>query len=83
MPIFEYQCRACGRVFEELHLSATPAPACPGCGGADVERLLSAGSSLTGRGSSALPDARGHGCCGDRPGERGCVPGSCCGKAKP
>ncbi|MCM0754569.1 zinc ribbon domain-containing protein [Desulfovibrio aminophilus] len=81
MPIFEFRCRSCGRVFEELQLSASEAPACPGCGAADAERLLSASSSLTGRESGGLPDARGHGCCGDRPGDRGCVPGSCCGRA--
>lgn len=78
MPIFEYECPACGRVFEELALGHQE-PACPDCGAAP-RRLLSASSPLTGKERGALPDARGHGCCGDRPKGKGCVPGSCCGR---
>lgn len=40
MPIYEYQCRACGRRFEQLILHSTT-PECPGCQGHDLERLIS------------------------------------------
>ena len=42
MPIYEYQCRACGHEFEFLLLPSQPATAaCPKCQGRDLERLLS------------------------------------------
>jgi putative FmdB family regulatory protein len=41
MPIFEYECRACGHDFEALVLPTTPAPTCPKCQSADLEKLLS------------------------------------------
>lgn len=40
MPLYDYKCRACGRVFEELvRLGETPN--CPACNGSDLERLVS------------------------------------------
>ena len=42
MPLYEYQCRKCGKVFEVLQkFSDAPLETHEGCGGA-VERLLSA-----------------------------------------
>lgn len=44
MPIYEFQCRACGTCFEEI-MPATSAtvPPCPQCGTAeDVHKCLSA-----------------------------------------
>ena len=41
MPIFEYQCRGCGREFELLLLPASPEPACPHCKSSDLEKLIS------------------------------------------
>lgn len=79
MPIFEYECSACGRVFEELTLRQVELT-CPDCGSVP-RRIVSASSPLTGKERGELPDARGHGCCGDRPKDKGCVPGSCCGRA--
>jgi putative FmdB family regulatory protein len=40
MPLYEYQCRACGRQFERL-VRTGDQPDCPGCRGRDLERLLS------------------------------------------
>jgi len=42
MPLYEYQCPACGCRFEELVAANAPDPACPRCGGTNVSRLLSA-----------------------------------------
>jgi putative FmdB family regulatory protein len=47
MPIFEYECRACGHDFEALVLPTTPPPACPKCQSADLEKLLSAAAVST------------------------------------
>jgi len=40
MPIFDYQCRACGHEFELLVLKGSVA-ACPSCRSRDLEQLLS------------------------------------------
>jgi putative FmdB family regulatory protein len=43
MPLFEYQCDACGGRFEALLKSAADKPgACPDCGSRKVKRQLSA-----------------------------------------
>jgi putative FmdB family regulatory protein len=47
MPIFEYQCRACGHEFESLVLPTTSAPTCPECRSADLEKLVSSASVST------------------------------------
>jgi putative FmdB family regulatory protein len=45
MPIFEFQCNACGHQFEQLvFTSDTEPPVCPACGCGDVQKLMSAGS---------------------------------------
>ena len=41
MPLFEFQCRACGEQCEVLVRPSTPAPTCSHCGSAELERLLS------------------------------------------
>jgi putative FmdB family regulatory protein len=42
MPLYEYECRKCGRRFEEIQkFSDEPLKEHPGCGG-EVKRLLSA-----------------------------------------
>ncbi|MBU2490940.1 MAG: zinc ribbon domain-containing protein [Proteobacteria bacterium] len=49
MPIYEYQCEACGKTFEEIvRISDNNPPACPKCGNKDTRRLLSTCSSKTG-----------------------------------
>ena len=40
MPLFEYECRACGHQFEYLTRSAE-SPSCPSCSGEDLQKLLS------------------------------------------
>lgn len=44
MPIYEYQCRKCGALTEELHgISETPVVKCPECG-ARAEKKISGGN---------------------------------------
>ncbi len=40
MPIFEFECRSCGHIFEQLIIHSTTAE-CPSCHGRDLERLVS------------------------------------------
>ena len=42
MPIYEYRCEQCRYEFEELVGFSEPAPNCPKCESAKVNRLLSA-----------------------------------------
>ena len=58
MPIYEYQCRACGHGFETL-VRGSDQPACPACRSREIERLLSSfGVSSPGRSRAALQAAR-------------------------
>ena len=47
MPLYEYACRKCHHEFEALVRSQDPAPACPKCQSADLEKLITAGSIST------------------------------------
>jgi len=43
MPIYEYECRECGHVFDALQkMSETPLSDCPDCGKPELRKLLSA-----------------------------------------
>ncbi len=42
MPIYEYECRRCGKSFEELVMSSSQDVCCPGCGSAELDKLISA-----------------------------------------
>jgi len=79
MPIFEYKCK-CGKVFEALILFAKENEQlkCPECGDIELTKLISkpflpssVGAPADLRGSSA--------CCGSKPENNDCTPGSCCG----
>jgi len=41
VPLYEYECRACGHQFEAL-VRGSDAPTCPSCKSDQLERLLSA-----------------------------------------
>ncbi len=43
MPIFEYECRKCGEIFESFsqRASAAKQPVCPACGSKDAQRIFS------------------------------------------
>jgi len=42
MPIYEYLCSNCGRVFEQLVIRRDASVECPSCPGATVEKQFSA-----------------------------------------
>jgi putative FmdB family regulatory protein len=77
MPIYEYRCASCSERFEELVRRPEDAVACPECGGAEVERLLSVFAGVGGREQvmaapdySRLATRPGGGCCGGACGHR-------------
>jgi len=43
MPIYEYQCKACGHVLEALQkMSDAPLTDCPQCGKSELSKMISA-----------------------------------------
>ena len=51
MPIYEYDCKACGEVRERLQKSTDPAPLCPnGCGERMAKKVSASGFILKGSG---------------------------------
>jgi putative FmdB family regulatory protein len=74
MPLYEYECRACGRHFEFL-TRAGQSPNCPACESADLQKLLSTfavNASPNGGERASQEAVGGCGMCGDPRG-----PGSC------
>lgn len=63
MPVFENQCRICGRSFEVFTQRPDPAakPRCPGCGKSDVERVLSTFSGRIAEGGGCKTSPHGFG----------------------
>lgn len=74
MPLYEFQCKKCDLVFEDLVSSNTQTAACPKCSGKG-KRILSACCSHTAGGSSASSSSshshKSGGGCG------GCHGGNC------
>lgn len=82
VPIFEYKCDDCHKVFEVLQLPGQDDQIkCTGCGGKNLKKMISAPFLPSSVGRPANDDLR---CCGsskaggDAP--KSCTPGSCCGK---
>ena len=68
MPLFEYECRDCGKPFEAF-VTADRAPECPACHGHDLTKLLSS------PGMVGVASARSEGCA--MPSARACGGGQC------
>jgi putative FmdB family regulatory protein len=80
MPIFEFLCEECGATSEVL-LAADELPSCKKCGSANLRKLLSATSTLSGSAGRGIPGPGDTSCCGTSAADAGCAgPGSCCGK---
>ena len=78
MPIYEYQCRACGATVEKLVSRSTAAPgACPQCGAKKLTKQLSTFHASVAA-ASAMPCASGA--C---PTPSACTGGGCSGGACP
>jgi len=62
MPIYEYRCKECGKVFELFHkgLETGEVSVCPDCGSKRLEKLVSAPAAVIIGGSHS----KGTTCCG-------------------
>ncbi|HHQ49654.1 MAG TPA: zinc ribbon domain-containing protein [Acidobacteria bacterium] len=65
MPIYEYRCNDCGKVFSKLQRMGATADGvtCPACGSANVERKVSSFASAS-SGSGVSTGASGSSCSG-------------------
>lgn len=81
MPIFEYRCLNCKKTNEILIIGSDDLPQCDFCNSHNLEKLISAHSSMSGLLKNSMPGLGDTACCGSSPSEAGCAgPGSCCGK---
>jgi len=65
MPIYEYRCKECGKVFSKLQSMGATAEGitCPACGSPEVERMVSSFASAS-SGSSVGAGASSSSCSG-------------------
>lgn len=64
MPVFDYECKNCGKLFEELVFSSSKPDSeieCPSCGKNQSVRLMSAPSIGGGSGGSSISGGAGCG----------------------
>ena len=60
MPLYEFECLSCHAEFESL-VRGEAVPACPACGGVNLQRLLSLfGVKTAASSKSAIAKARQH-----------------------
>ena len=67
MPIYEYECQKCGKVFSHLHRRLNEAaPVCPECGGEAKKKFSSFSAKVATPGcahAESCPASAGHTCC--------------------
>ena len=63
MPLYEYRCSDCGRLFEKIVRSWSEAVDCPSCSSATVEKQVSSFAMATGGGGNVRAGGGGS-CCG-------------------
>ncbi len=81
MPLYDFRCKDCGKISEILLTSGGDTTVCRHCGSGNLEKLMSAPSSLSGEARQGLPGPGDTACCGSAPGTGNCAgPGSCCGR---
>jgi putative FmdB family regulatory protein len=71
MPLFEYACQGCGKQFEAF-VTAERAPACPGCHGEQLRKLLSSPGLVTAGNGSPKAAAPAPAGCRAQGGHCGC-----------
>jgi putative FmdB family regulatory protein len=83
MPLYDYHCQECGKLSEILLTGSSDQIECRFCGSGDLQKVLSAPSSMSGLAKNSMPGPGDTSCCGSTPGQAaGCAgPGSCCGQS--
>ncbi len=68
MPIYEYRCESCDKIFEKIIFRKDEKISCPECGNANVQRVLSVCGFKTGgdkgAASSRMSGSAGSSCAG-------------------
>jgi len=65
VPLYEYRCIDCGRLFEKLVRTWNEAVSCPSCASATVEKQVSTFAMAgTDGGGAPMRMGGGGGCCG-------------------
>jgi putative FmdB family regulatory protein len=83
MPLFDYLCLDCGKLSEILVTTSDDKQQCQACNSANIKKMISAHSSLSGTPTSNFPGPGDTACCGSNPTNAACEgPGSCCGKSQ-
>lgn len=67
MPIFEYQCKSCGKNFEKLIFDRAKIQECPSCKSKNTEKKLSVFSGIVSGANKSCParsacETTGHTC---------------------
>lgn len=66
MPLYEFRCKECKKLFEQLLTSSSQAALdaveCPGCGSKNVMKTISASSYRVSSGGSGIPGMPLAGC---------------------
>lgn len=69
MPIYEYRCDDCGRIFEKLVIGESDKDIrCPKCDCREVKRVMSSCNASSGLGSTSLGGLGGGSSCGSSKG---------------
>ncbi|UZP68429.1 zinc ribbon domain-containing protein [Desulfovibrio mangrovi] len=56
MPLYDFMCRKCGEIFEEITApDCTGGEPCPACGSVETDRKLSAHCAIPGSGVNRIP----------------------------
>ena len=74
MPIYEYECVECGRVFEQLVASHKSKGQCPACNARNARRMI---STFAAHGASASMPCDAGQCPGGPAAGASCPGGSC------
>lgn len=74
MPIYEYSCTDCGKVFEEIVFGERDSIPCPYCKGTHTRKLISRCRTRMG---GEIPTAKSEAGLGDAGGCSSCGGGSC------
>ena len=69
MPLYEFQCSACDKEFEELVFGSIEDVRCPACDSGDVKKKMSVFAFKSG---GKFTPSKGGSCSGCTPGPGGC-----------